>query len=66
MLATKDVIIIADKSRADYFRERRKGKKQFNVLLDEELVLGLEEKLKEENKTRKEWLEEKIRTELKK
>lgn len=55
---------MADKSRAEYFRERRKTMKQFNVMLKKEKVEALERKLKEQNKTKASWLEEKVDEEL--
>ena len=42
---------MAQESRAEYFRERRKNKKQFSVLSNRELVESLEAKLKEQGKT---------------
>lgn len=53
-------------SRAEYFRERREKRKHFNVLIDRKLVEAIEEKLKNENKTKATWLVEKILEELKK
>jgi hypothetical protein len=60
------VIIIADKSRADYFRQRRESRKSFNVLLEKTKAEKFEQKLKELKKTKAEWLNEKIDEELKK
>ena len=56
-----------DKSRADYFRERRKQKetKAFYVEVDKKKLENLEGKLSKERKTKKEWLNEKIDEELK-
>ena len=53
---------VADKSRADYFRERRKQKetKAFYVEVDKKKLENLEGKLSKERKTKKEWLNEKI------
>ena len=58
---------VADKSRADYFRERRKQKetKAFYVEVDKTKLENLEGKLSKERKTKKEWLNEKIDEELK-
>ena len=49
---------VADKSRADYFRERRKQKetKAFYVEVDKKKLENLEGKLSKERKTKKEWL----------
>ncbi|MCF0163293.1 MAG: hypothetical protein HUJ88_12050 [Fusobacterium necrophorum] len=54
------------KSRAEYFRERRKKLKEFGVVVDREKLETLEKKLKEKNKTKTAWLNEKIDEELKK
>lgn len=54
------------KSRADYFRERRKKLKDFGVLVDRQKLETFEEKLKAEDKTKTTWLNEKIDEELKK
>lgn len=56
---------MAEKSRADYFRERRESRKSFNVLLDREKAEKFELKLKEINKSKAQWLNEKIDEELK-
>ena len=58
--------VVANNSRADYFRERRKSKKSFNVLLQKEKAEKFEQKLLEMKKTKSEWLNEKIDEELKK
>lgn len=47
-------------------KQRREGKKSFNVLIDKEKFEKLEHKLQEENKTKKQWLEEKIDNDVKK
>lgn len=60
------MIVIADNSRADYFRQRRESRKSFNVLLEKEKAEKLEQKLKELKKTKAEWLNEKIDEELSK
>jgi len=52
------------KSRAEYFRERRKTRKQFSVLSSRERVEALEQKLKEQGKTKTQWFEEKADEEL--
>ncbi len=63
----KEVIEVADKSRADYFRERRKQKetKAFYVEVDQKKLENLEGKLSKKKQTKKEWLNEKIDEELK-
>lgn len=57
---------MANKSRADYFRERRKEFKQFNVSLKREKIEELEEKIKSQGKTKVEWFEEVVDKELSK
>jgi hypothetical protein len=47
-------------------KKRREGKKNFSVLIDAEKADKIEKKLKDENKTKTSWLEEKIDEELKK
>lgn len=58
--------MVADKSRADYFRQRRESKKSFSVLLEKEKAEKFERKLRDMKKTKAEWLNEKIDEELKK
>lgn len=55
---------MAEKSRAEYFRERRKYLKQFAVMIDKKTLDELDEKLAKENRTRTDWLKEKIQEEL--
>ncbi len=55
-----------EKSRAEYFRERRKTMKQFNVMLKREKIEALEEKIKQQGKTKVEWFEEIVDKELSK
>lgn len=62
----KEVNIIENKSRADYFRKRRETTKQFNVAVDRNKMEQFEKKLEIVSKTKKTWLEEKIDEELKK
>lgn len=57
---------IEAKSRADYMKKRREGKKNFSALIDAEKVDKIERKLSKENRTKTSWLEEKIDEELKK
>ena len=57
---------IENKSRAEYFRERRKTRKAFNVLLPKEKYENIDKALKKKNKTKTEWLIEKIDEEIKK
>ena len=58
------MIVIAENSRADYFKERRKSRKSFSVLLEKEIAEKFEKKLEEINKTKAVWLNEKIDEEL--
>lgn len=53
-------------SRADYFKERRKKTRNFSVEVDREKFDRLEERLSKEEKTKTQWLNEKIDEELKK
>ena len=62
----REVNIISNKSRADYFKERRKNTKAFYVEIEREKMELFEQKLQNENTTKKEWLEEKIDDELNK
>lgn len=55
---------MAEKSRAEYFRERRKTMKQFNVMLKREKIEALEEKIKSKGKTKVEWFENVVDKEL--
>lgn len=57
---------VANKSRADYFKERRKQSdtKAFYVEVDRKKLESLEGKLSQRGKTKKEWLNEKINKEL--
>lgn len=57
--------ITAD-SRADYFKERRKDYKAFNVEVERGKMEKFEKKLSENKTTKKQWLNEKIDEELKK
>jgi len=54
---------MAQKSRAEYFRERRKKLKGFSVLIPNEEYEYINQKLKEKNKTKTQWLLEKINEE---
>lgn len=61
-----EVMIITDKSRADYFKERRKNTKSFYVEIEKNKMDNFEQKLSNDKKTKKEWLNEKIDEELQK
>ena len=58
--------MLPDKSRADYFKERRKTIGQFSVSVKREKLTALDEKLKEKRQTKTEWLNEKIDEEIRK
>ena len=55
---------MSPESRAEYFRKRRKTKKQFSVISSRERIEALEEKLKEQGKTKVQWFEEKADEEI--
>ena len=52
------------KSRAEYMKKRREGKKNFVALIDRNKAAALEEKLQQKGKTKATWLEEKIEEEI--
>lgn len=56
--------MLQDKSRADYFKERRKTIGQFSVSVKREKLNSLDEKLKAKGQTKTEWLNEKIDEEI--
>lgn len=58
--------MVAQKSRAEYFRKRRESLKQFNVAIPKEKLEKFEEKLKTKNQTKTAWLTQKIDEELSK
>ena len=55
---------MAPESRAEYYRKRRETIGQFSVPLPREKLNALTEKLKEQNKTKTQWLNEKVDEEL--
>lgn len=55
---------MSPKSRAEYFKERRKATRTFYVEIESGKMEKLEERLSEIKKTKKEWLNEKIDEEL--
>lgn len=55
---------MAPESRAEYMKERRKTIGQFSVPLSREKLIALTEKLNEQNKTKTQWLNEKVDEEL--
>ncbi len=65
LVTIKEVDKVTSKSRADYFRERRKKTSAFYAEVDTEKLGKLEEKLTEKRKSKKQWLDEKIDEELK-
>lgn len=58
--------IIAENSRANYFKERREKFKAFHVEVEKEKMEAFEQKLSIKKQSKKEWLDEKISEELKK
>ncbi len=57
---------MAEKSRAEYFRERRKKMRQLVFMVDREKADALEKKLSEQGKTRIDWFREKLDEEISK
>ena len=55
---------MAPSNRAEYYRKRRETIGQFSVPLSRAKLTALTEKLKEQNKTKTQWLNEKIDEEL--
>ena len=57
---------MAEKSRAEYFRERRKDMKQLVFMVDREKAEALDRKLAERGEGRTEWFRKKLDEELNK
>lgn len=55
---------MAEKSRAEYFRELRKAKKQLVFLVDKDKAEALDKKLAEKGEGRTEWFRRKLDEEL--
>ena len=55
---------MADKSRAEYFRERRKAMKQLVFMVDRDKAEALDRKLTEQCIGRTEWFRQKLDEEL--
>lgn len=55
---------MSSKSRAEYYRKRRETIGQFSVPLSREKLNALTERLNEQNKTKTQWLNEKVDEEL--
>lgn len=55
---------MSPESRAEYYRKRRETIGQFSVPLSCEKLDALTEKLKDQNKTKTQWLNEKVDEEL--
>ena len=60
----KEVVKIEPKSRADYFKERRKKTRNFSVELDKKKFEKLEEILSEKGLTKTKWFNEKVDEEI--
>ena len=56
--------IISEKSRADYFRQRREKLKQFVVMVDKDKFHKLDDKLKSQGSNKTKWLNAKIDEEI--
>ena len=65
-LATGGGDRVAEKSRAEYFRERRKAMKQLVFMVDREKAEALDRKLAERGEGRTEWFRKKLDEELNK
>ena len=57
---------MSPESRAEYFRERRKVKKQLVFMVDREKAEALDRKLKERGESRIDWFRRKLDEELEK
>ena len=55
---------MSPESRAEYYRKRRETIGQFSVPLSREKLDALTKKLNEQNKTKTQWLNEKVDEEL--
>ncbi len=55
---------MAEKSRADYFRERRKNLKQIVFMVDRDKAMELDKKLQERGETRTAWFRRKVDEEI--
>lgn len=57
---------VAEKSRAEYFRERRKVKKQLVFMVDKDKAEALDKKLAEKGEGRTEWFKKRLEEEISK
>ena len=55
---------MTEKSRADYFRKRRRNMKQLVFMIDKEKGEALDRKLKETGLGRTEWFRQKVEEEI--
>lgn len=55
---------MAEKSRAEYFRELRKAKKQLVFMVDKKKAEALDRKLAQKGESRTEWFRKKLDEEL--
>ena len=60
----KEVDMLAQSSRADYFKDRRSRFKSFTVEVEREKMERFEEKLRNSETTKAEWLNKKIDEEI--
>lgn len=65
LATTKGGLNVADgKSRAEYFRDRRKKLKQIVFMVEPEKVEKLDKRLKERGETRTDWFRRKVKEEI--
>lgn len=57
-------VFVVAKSRAEYFRERRKTKKQLVFMVDKDKAEQLDRKLAEQGEGRTEWFKRKLEEEI--
>ena len=55
---------MAQESRAEYMKDRRANFKAFHVEVEKERMKRMEDRLDQQGKTKKQWLDEKIDEEL--
>lgn len=56
--------MVVKNSRAEYFRDRRKQRKQFIVMIEREKIEAVDEKIKEKGLTRVDWFRQIIEKEF--
>lgn len=63
-IASKGGDVLSPANKAEYYRKRRETIGQFSVPVTREKLKAITEKLKEQGKTKTQWLNEKIDEEL--